>query len=109
MLAYLIPIAAGIVLMIIGISNLRGNIDSIHSYHTYRVKESDKKAYGKLMGVGTLICSLGTMLFGVLALLSDVMNNSSLITVGSYLAVIGLIVGIGFMIYATNKFNKGIF
>lgn len=109
MFAYLVLIVVGIVMIIIGIGNLKGNIDSIHSYHTHRIKQSDKKAYGKLMGIGTLICSLGTMAFGILALLSDATNNSSLIIVGSCLAVIGVVVGIGFMSYATIKYNKGIF
>ena len=109
MFAYLIPMVVGIILIIIGIDNLRGNIDSVHFYHTHRVKQSDKKAYGKLMGIGTLICSLGTMSFGILALLSDTTDNPSLSTAGSYLAVMGLIADIGFMTYATVKYNKGIF
>lgn len=49
MTAYLPPIAVGIVLMVFGISNLKGNINSIHSYHRHRVSEEDKAIFGKLM------------------------------------------------------------
>lgn len=109
MFVYLIPIFVGAVLMITGISNLKGNISSIHSYHTHRVKQEDKKAFGELMGVGTIICSLGIMIFGLLSMLSDSTGNYSLMSIGSWCMVLCFIVGIGFMTYATIKYNKGLF
>ena len=109
MAAYLIQIAVGIILMVIGINNLKGDISSIHSYHRNRVSEEDKAIFGKYMGTGTIICSIGVMLFAVLSYLTELLTNKIYITAGTWTMIICLIIGIGFMVYATVKFNKGVF
>ena len=51
----IIPIVLGILLIILGVNNLKGNINSIHLYHRKRVTEEDKAAFGKLVGIGTIV------------------------------------------------------
>lgn len=109
MIAYLPPIAVGIVLMVFGINSIKGNINSIHSYHRHRVSEENKAIFGKLMGAGTIACSVGIILFGVLSLLSEVQDKPVLLSIGSFSAIAGLLIGVGIMVYATMKYNKGLF
>lgn len=109
MAAYLMSAAVGIILLLIGISNLKGNINSIHSYHRHRVSEEDKAAFGKLMGTGMIACSAGIISFGLLAFLSEMLDKEGLMTIGSYATAAGLAIGIAIMFYATIKYNKGVF
>ena len=51
----------GVILIVIGITNYRGNISSIHSYHRHRVKDEDVKPFGRLMGSGTIIIGVGVI------------------------------------------------
>ena len=41
----------GVVCIVLGISNMRGNISSLHSYHRHRVSEEDRIPFGKQVGL----------------------------------------------------------
>ena len=56
----------GIILSVIGVINMTGNISSVHGYHRKRVTEENKKAFGKLVGGGTLIIGLAMIVYGIL-------------------------------------------
>ena len=45
----------GVVFIVLGISNMRGNISTLHSYHRHRVSEEDRIPFGKQVGLGTII------------------------------------------------------
>lgn len=45
----------GVVCIVLGISNMRGNISSLHSYHRKRVSEEDRVPLGKKVGLGTIL------------------------------------------------------
>lgn len=109
MAAFLILIAVGVIFVILGISNMKGNIHSIHWYHRQRVTEENKAVFGKWMGAGMMSCGAGIILFGVLSILAELTAQPLFITVGSYLTIVGLAVGIGIFIHTTIKYNKGIF
>lgn len=106
---FLMLTAVGVALIILGINNRKGNINSIHSYHRQRVSEENKAAFGKLMGTGSIVCGTGIAVCGVLTLLAEVTGTPLLATIGSCLVFAGLFIGIGCMTYATIKYNKGIF
>lgn len=55
----IVPIALGTLLIVLGVNNFKGNINSIHWYHRKRVVEADKAVFGKLMGIGTIVCGAG--------------------------------------------------
>lgn len=48
----------GVILAILGITNFKGNISSIHWYNRRKVAEIDIPKYGRCIGVGTLIMGL---------------------------------------------------
>ena len=72
----------GIVLIVIELSNIKGNIDSIHSYHKSRLAKEDEPI---------------------------LQNQPIFVNIGSYITIIGLAIGVGIMLYTTIKYNKGIF
>ena len=51
----IMPAMLGVFVMLMGISNMKGHIGSIHWYHRKRVSEEDRPAFGRLVGLGTLI------------------------------------------------------
>ena len=62
MFAIIITICIGIITCILGIIHTTGNISSLHKYHRHRVREEDKKPFGKLVGLGTIIIGLSVII-----------------------------------------------
>lgn len=92
----------GIMFIIIGILNMKGNISSIHWYNRQKVSKENTKKYGKLMGIGLLVMGISFILTAVLQM---IFNNENLY----YVVVAGTIIGLVLMIYGQFKYNKGIF
>ena len=65
MVGNIVTLLVGIVCIVLGISNIRGNISSLHSYHRYRVSEEDRIPFGKQVGLGTIIVGIGIIIFGI--------------------------------------------
>lgn len=105
----IVTFVVGVVCIALGISHMRGNISSLHSYHRHRVSEEDRIPFGKLVGKGTIIIGISVMVQGVFYLLFDLSKNEVLMLVGSVIMGIGMVVGIGIAFYAMIKYNKGIF
>ena len=99
----------GIICIVIGISNMRGNISMLHSYHTHRVSEEDKPRLGKLVGIGMIIFGIAMIAAGALITASIMLSMSMLSTVGYAVMISGMVVGLGLIFYALIKYNKGIF
>ena len=99
----------GIVFIVIGILNMRGNVNLLHSYHRDRVKEEDKKPMGNMVGIGMIIIAVAIMINGVLTFLSTALNNWVLEAVGLGFLIVGLAVGLGLTLYAIKKYNGKIF
>ena len=92
----------GIILIILGIINRKGNISTIHWYNRRKVSEADRPAYGKWMGLGTILCGAGLMAGGIFQYFAPE-------GIWSIPVVVGLVIGLGLMLYAQLKFNHGIF
>lgn len=107
--AFIITAVVGIVLIVIGISIIKGNINLIHSYHRKRVSKEDKPIFGKLMGTGMIICGVCIFLSSLLSIVGEILDQHMLIIIASYITIIGLTTGFTIMVYATIKYNKGIF
>lgn len=103
----------GIIFIIIGVINSKGNISTLHSYHRKRVTEEDKLPFGKKIGLGMIIIGISMILFGILSLIIYLVKNESFTLIGNIIGSIGLLVGFAIgiiiMIYAIIKYNKGIF
>ena len=74
---FVMQIVIGLVLIVMGISNRKGNISSLHSYHRKRVKEEDVLPFGKLVGVGSIIVGCTIIVAG----LFDVVVNGNVVSV----------------------------
>ena len=107
--AYLIPVVLGIILIILGIQNMRGNISSLYSYHRKRVTEEDRVPFGKTVGTGTILIGCSLILEAVFRLAAIMMKIPILETFATVVIAIGLIIGGALIFYAMIKFNKGLF
>ena len=95
-------IIVGIILCILGITNIRGNISSIHWYNRTKVKPEDVKKYGKAVGTGTLVIGISIIISNILYMIFD---NEIFMSI----TLVGVIIGLAFMLYGQFKYNKGIF
>ena len=109
MLTFITVTAVGLLLCVIGAVNMTGNISSLHSYHRHRVREEDKKPFGRLVGIGMLLIGASIILFGVLFFIYEKTGKAALIAVGVAELLAGIATGLGISFYATIKYNKGIF
>lgn len=98
----IIMLSLGVIMVLLGIANLKGNISTVHWYNRHRVTEEDVPKYGKFMGLGSITIGFSVILTAVLMM---IFNNE----IFYYISVAGIIAGIALMLYAQIKFNKGIF
>ena len=105
----IVTFLVGVVCIALGISNMRGNISSLHTYHRNRVSEEDRIPFGKQVGLGTIIVGICIILFGVLSSVTLYTENDIFILVGTAILIIGIILGLVISFRAMIKYNKGIF
>ena len=99
---FIIQILVGLIVIIIGIFNMKGNISLLHSYHRKRVKEEDRVPFGKRVGVGSIVIGITI----IVASLFTFLNYSN---VSNVILIIGLAIGFILIFCAMFKYNKGIF
>ena len=109
MTSNIVTLLVGIVCIILGISNMRGNISSLHSYHRNRVSEEDRIPFGKQVGLGTIIVGIGIIIFGILSSVALYIENDIFVLVGTAFLILGIIIGLVISFRAMIKYNKGIF
>ena len=109
MAAFILTALIGVVCVVLGITNLKGDVSSLHSYHRQRVSEKDRRAFGKLVGIGTIIVGAGCILFGGLSAVASLSQVGMWMLVGVALLIRCLLVGLGISFFAMIKYNKGIF
>lgn len=99
---YAMPILLGIIITALGVFNFRGNIASIHWYNRRKVTKENQKPYCRLMGIGTVIIGAGITVFAVLQSFME-------IAFIEYMMTSVIVIGLGIMLVAQIKYNKGIF
>ena len=109
MQTFIVMLALGALISVLGAVNMTGNISSLHRYHRHRVSEADVKPFGRLVGLGTIIIGVSVALFGTFIFLSEKLNSDALVFIGTALLIAGIIVGLIISFYAMIKYNKGIF
>ena len=102
---FIVQIIIGFILIAIGITNMKGNISTLHSYHRKRVKKEDVTPFGKKIGIGTIIIGVTIIIAGILELLV----NKNFLYIIDIILIIGFTPGISIILYALFKYNKGIF
>lgn len=109
MSSFLTTFIVGVVCIVLGASNMRGNISSLHSYHRSRVAEEDVLPFGRRVGLGTIIIGVAIIIFGALDAVTIKTDNQIFVTVGTVIMIIGIAVGLIIAFCAMKKYNKGIF
>lgn len=109
MWAMLFPVFAGIACVLLGISNMKGNISTIHEYHRKRVKKEDELPFGRQVGLGTVIIGVGIILMGILSMISLWTEIQLILWIGMGIMAAGFLVGLVMSFGAMIKYNKGIF
>lgn len=94
--------AFGIILVILGIFNLKGNIATVHWYNRRKVTQENQKAYCLFIGLGTLVIGIAMLVAGIIQVFLSAQA-------GAYVILTGIVVGLSLMLYAQLKYNKGIF
>ena len=102
-------LAVGTLLIIMGVLNIKGNVSMLHKYHTKRVAPEDIKPFGKLVGIGSIIAGDGLILKGLFSFISQSTCSHTLDAVGTALLIASLVIGIGLILFAMIKYNKGLF
>ena len=105
----LVPVLLGALIIGLGISNMKGNISTIHWYHRQRVTEEDRIPFGKAVGLGTVIMGAGIAVFGCLNFAAEKTQNDIFVAIGSVILIAALVVGLVISFWAMIKYNKGIF
>lgn len=100
--SYIVMLTFGVLMIILGSMNCKGNITTIHWYNRRKVTKENEKEYGKYMGIGTIIIGSSLILNALLQMIHD-------LEIFYYILVLGTIVGLIFMLYSQLKYNKGIF
>ena len=99
----------GIVFIIIGISNTKGNISLMHSYHRKRVSEENRLPFGRLVGIGMIIIGAALIFSAIFSFMATVLQYAVFEVLINAALIVGFVIGIGFIFYAMFKYNKGIF
>ena len=104
-----ITFVVGIICVVLGISNMRGNISSLHSYHRHRVSEEDRIPFGRQVGLGIIIVGVSIIIFSGMTVLNNYTENNAFILAGVVILIVGIIAGLAISFRAMIKYNKGIF
>ncbi len=100
----------GLVFVILGAFNLKGNIASIHWYNRRKVSKENQLPYCRLVGLGTVICGVGMLLAASSQIiLSRLIGDAPAILLGGAVTIAGIAVGIVLILIAQFKYNKGLF
>lgn len=105
---FAVSFIVGIICIVIGIKNMKGDISSLHSYHKNRVKEEDVLPFGRLVGMGTIIVGTAVMLFSALSALAVALGNDVYTVIGTVVMIVGIVAGLGVAFYGMKKYNSGI-
>lgn len=107
--AAIVVLLVGIVCIVIGISNMRGNISSLHSYHRNRVSEEDRIPMGKKVGSGMITVGIAIIVYAVLLALALLLEREVFTVIGTGIMIAGLVIGLAISMRAIIKYNKGLF
>ena len=107
--AFTVTFLVGVVCVVLGVLNMKGNLSSIHSYHRHRVSEADRIPFGRLVGLGTITIGVGVILFSFLSPVTIYTDNNLFAWIGSAILISSIFVGMALSFYAMKKYNKGIF
>ena len=104
-----VPVIIGVIVIVLGIMNLKGNIETLHRYHRKRVSEEDRLPYGRTVGTGTILIGCSVIMMACLEYAAEELKMSLPGKTGTVIPAAGLIAGFAIIVYAMFRYNKGIF
>lgn len=107
--SFLLTAALGVIVIVLGVLNRKGNVSTLHRYHRKRVSAEDRLPFGRKVGSGTVIVGGALVLSAGLRFAAEKTDLPVMQTVGTVVLVIGFVVGFAIIVYAMIKYNKGIF
>ena len=105
----IVTLIVGALICFFGVKNMTGDISSLHSYHRSRVSPEDVKPFGKMVGLGTLLCGVGVLIMSAFSFIASISGIDALVIVGTVLMMVVIVVGCVISFYAMKKYNGGIF
>ena len=102
----IVILIVGITIIIMGIANIRGNLSTLHKYHTKNITEDNKPAFGKLSGIGHIIVGISLILNAILSAIATRLDIATYSTIGNIILIAGSAIGIGIILYSIIKYNK---
>ena len=99
----------GLICIILGIQNMRGNINTIHWYHRHRISPENVAPFGKLAGIGTIICGVSMIVFSAFLCLEELTEIAMLQIIGAVILAVGIFAGLTISLYAIIKYNGSLF
>ena len=96
-------------MLLSALMNAMGNIQTLHSYHRNRVSEENRRPFGRLVGIGTIIIGLALIAFGILNYLASSLSGGIFTVAANVTLIAGLVIGFSITFFAMIKYNKGIF
>lgn len=109
MAAFIITGLVGVLCIVIGILNTKGNISMLHSYHRHRVTEEDRIPFGKKIGLGMIIVGASIIAESAFSVATLYTDNKAFLTIGNVILISGIVIGLAIIFHAMVKYNKGIF
>ena len=109
MLEGIVCLIVGIIFVVIGFTNFKGNLKILHSYHYNNVKKEDLPIFAKKIGIGVISIGIGISVSGILTIISDVIDNELLMKISYVFMIIILIVVLPYILFTIRKYNKKIF
>lgn len=109
MIAQIPLLLLGLLIAVMGVINMTGNINSLHSYHRHRVKEEDRLPFGRMVGGGTLTVGAGVIAFSVLMMIHHATEVEALVWIATAVLFVCIVIGLVLSFWGMIKYNKGIF
>ena len=109
MTEFIATIAVSLVFLVIGIFNLSGNINMMHSYHRNHVSEENRKPMGRLVGSGMIIIALAILVGSTGSFVAELNDKPLYNILGMSIMAVGFIIGLALIFYAVKKYNGKIF
>ena len=109
MITFITLAALSAIIITLSICNMMGNISSLHWYHRQRVSEADRKPFGRLVGLGTMIIGVSILIFGAGFWIYEETKMDAIVVICTLLLLIGITAGLCISFYAMKKYNQGIF
>ena len=89
----------GLCLCVLGVTNMRGNVHTIHACNRRRVRAADMPRYAKAVGRGTF--AIGVSLVIAACIERD--------TAAAAVILAGIAIGLAWILYGQFRYNRGLF